>query len=179
MMTAKDLISPNNGQLSLLYLKWKDDPSRYGEEMVNTINSIIHYTLNKQSLEPIYRRTEDVEDLYQELRVLCFQKLDKITDPSNKRIFNYLRVSISLALKDRARRVGKKLDREAQEAEILGEKTKSFPTLFYYGDEMLEQVATLLANGETKQSICLNLKIKRTELDKQIDRLKVIYNDKK
>lgn len=175
----QDTNDPKHGQLSTLYLKWKESPNEYGNEMAETIDKIIYSTIKRQSLFPIYRKTEDVDDLMQELRYLCFQKLNKITDPSNKRIFNFLRVSIKLALKDKARKVGKKLDREEVECEILGEKPKLIDPVFYFNDLLLEQVATLLSIGETKQNVCSKLGITRTRLDREIERLKVMYSDKK
>lgn len=173
------LTQPQHGHLSLLYLKWKDNPKIHGQEMAETIDKIIYSTIRKQTLEPIYKKFEDHEDLIQELRLLCLQKLDRIEDPTNKRIFNFLRISISLALKDKARKVGKLLDREEKEEEILGEKVKLPITCFCFGDQLLDNVATLLAHGETKQSICSILNISRTRLQQAIEKLKVIYHDKK
>lgn len=175
---TRDILDPRQGQLSTLYSKWKEHPSEYGYEMAETVDKIIYSTLHKQNLEPIYWKFEDRDDLIQELRMLCFQKLNRISDPSNKRIFNFLRISIKLALKDKARKVGKRLDREETESEILGEKVKNVPTLFFFDDTLLEQIATLLANGETKQHVCSTLSISRTKLNKEIDRLRVIYSDK-
>jgi hypothetical protein len=174
-----DILDPKHGQLSVLYLKWKDSPEEYGAEMAETVDKIIFSTLHRQPLQPIYWKIEDKDDLLQELRAMCFQKLNRITNPDNKRIFNYLRVSIKLALKDKSRKVGKRLDREEKEAEVLGEKTKSFPTLFYFNDIRLEQIATLIASGETKQNICSQLNISRTVLKREIERLRIIYYEKK
>jgi hypothetical protein len=176
---VQDKNDPKHGQLSSLYLKWKESPNEYGNQMAETVDKIIFSTINRQSLHPIYRKIEDHDDLIQELRYLCFQRLNKINEPTNKRIFNYLRISIKLALKDKARKVGKRLDRESIEIDVLSEKVKPLDPLFYYNDTLLEQVATLLANGETKQNICSILSITRGKLDKEIDRLKVMYSDKK
>lgn len=170
---------PELGQLITLYSKWKENPSQYGQAMAETVDKIIYSTLHRQSLEPIYWRVEDRDDLMQELRLLCFQKLNRITNPTNKRIFNFLRISIKLALKDRTRKVGKRLDREEKESEFLGERVMDMPTFFYFNDVLLEQVATLIASGETKQKICSTLNISRTKLNREVSRLKVIYNDKK
>ncbi len=164
------------GHLINLYLKWMDNPELYGKEMSETVDKIIYSTLKKQSLEPIYKRFEDYEDLIQELRLLCFQKLNRISNPTNKRIFNFLRISIILALKDKARKVGKFLDREEKEDELLGEKVKTPNPCFCFGDELLDNVATLLAYGETKQKICKDLHISRTKLQQQIEKLKVIFD---
>ena len=172
------LISSDQGQLISLYHKWKESPNEYGNEMAATIDKIIYSTLHRQSLLPVYWKFEDRDDLMQELRLLCFQKLNKITDPSNKRIFNFLRISIKLALLDKTRKVGKRLDREPKEVEILGEKSKTLPSLFYFNDELLEQVATLISNGETQQYICKKLNISRTRYNKEINRLKNIYHEK-
>lgn len=171
-------LTNDQGHLINLYIKWKDNPDLHGKEMSDTVDKIIYSTLKKQSLEPIYKKIEDHEDLIQDLRVLCFQKLNRIRKPTNKRIFNFLRISIRLALKDKARRVGKFLDREHIEQEILGEKIKQPMICFCFGDDLLDKVATLLAYGETKQNICSNLEISRTTLQKQINKLKVIYHDK-
>lgn len=167
------------GQLYTLYMKWKSSPKEYGEEMAVTIDKIIYSTLHRQTLEPIYRKIEDRDDLIQELRFLCFKKLANITEPSNKRIFNFLRISIQLALKDKARKVGKRLDREAVEEHILGEKSQPISLLFYFNDEQLENIATLLAVGETKQSICSQLSITRTTLNKELAKLREIYAHEK
>ena len=65
------------------------------------------------------------------------------------------------------------------ECEILGEKPKLIDPVFYFNDLLLEQVATLLSIGETKQNVCSKLGITRTRLDREIERLKVMYSDKR
>jgi biotin operon repressor len=49
------------------------------------------------------------------------------------------------------------------------------PSVFYFNDDFLEKVATLLSEGETKESICKKLGITRGNLNKQISRLRGIY----
>ena len=164
----------DTGQLYTLYLNWKADPKRYGQEMAETVDKIIRSTVSRQSLMPVYRRFEDSEDLIQDLRYLCFKKLQNIENPSNKRIFNYLRVSISLALKDKARKVGKRMDREPIEASTLGEKKDYDTSYLSFGDPLLDQIAIMLANKESKQAIVDQLGIDRLQLDKQINKLKCI-----
>jgi hypothetical protein len=168
------------GHLVNLYFSWLEDPQTHGKEMAETIDKIIYSILQKYSTDPIYRRIEDREDLLQDLRLLCIKKLHNIKDPTNKRIFNFLKISIKLALLDKTRRVGKFLDREAKEQEVLGEKVKDpMSFTFCFGDDTLDKVATLLAYGETKQNICTQLGISRSKLNQQIDKLKVIYHEKK
>jgi hypothetical protein len=177
---AELIIDESQGQLSILWHKWKDNKPAYDHEIAQVIDKMIFSTLQKQTLCPIYRRFEDREDLIQELRLLCLQKLNNIDSSrtDNKSIFLYNKISISFALKDKARKVGKRLDREEQEAEILGEKHSPIGTPFFFNDTLLEQVATLVASGETKQSICNILNVSRNRLNKEIEKLRVIYNDK-
>lgn len=177
---AELIIDQDQGQLSILWHKWKNNKPAYDHEIAIVIDKLIFSTLQRQSLCPIYRRFEDREDLIQELRLLCIQKLNNIdaTRANNKSIFLYNKISVSFALKDKARKVGKRLDREEKEAEILGEKATPVATPFFFNDKLLEQVATLVASGETKQSICKTLKISRNRLNKEVDKLRVIYNDK-
>lgn len=170
---------PPTDHLLNLYLNWKKSPSQFNEEMAETVDKIIFSTLSRQRLNPIYKRIEDHEDLIQDLRILCFQKLTKISNPTNKRIFNYLKISINLALRDKARKVGKFLDRESKEAEILGDRKKSTPPMLFYNNSLLENIAKLLAEGETKQNICSILSITRTKLNKEIQKLRTIYNEEK
>lgn len=166
----------SEGQLITLYNKWIVSPKEYDQEMSETVDRIIHSTLNRQSLEPIYRKIEERTDLIQDLRFLCFKKLRNIQNPTNKRIFNFLRISISLALKDKARKVGKRLDREPIECDALKERAKVMPSIFYFNDPMLEKVATFLSEGESKRNICTILKISRSKLKQEIEKLKVMYN---
>lgn len=170
----------DQGQLLDIYLKWKVDPATYGAEMSTTIDKIINSTLSKQSLVPVYRKIEDRDDLLQDLRLLCLQKLHKIEEPTNKRIFNFLRVSISLALKDKARKVGKRLDRENTETSTINNylTDHSLQPMFHFGDQKLETVATLLASGYNKQEILRELKMTRTDLEKELVKLRTLYSEK-
>jgi hypothetical protein len=156
-----------------LYNNWIVNPKDFNEEMKEVIDKIIYSTVRKQSLDPIYRRIEDNDDLAQELRALCFSKLRKISEPTNKRIYNYLKVCIKLNLKDRCRKVGKYLDREVIENSILGDKNPN--NFFCFGDSMLDRIAYLLAYGSPKKDICLELNISRPKLQKEIERLKEFY----
>lgn len=177
-MTTNYIVDPEQGQLSILYTKWRNNPTQYQKEMADTIDKIIYSTLARQSLQPIYWRIEDRDDLIQELRLLCFSKLQRISNPTNKRIFNFLRISIILGLKDMTRKVGKRMDRELREVEVLGEKTRE-TSIFYFNDGLLEKIATLLSNGESRQDICTKLQITRGRLNKEIEKLRNIYSDKK
>ncbi len=166
-----DILGKDQGQLSILYQKWMENPSQYGQEMAITVDKIIHSTLATQRLRPIYWRTEELEDLMQDLRLLCFKNLRNIKNASNKSIFNYLRISIIFYLKDKTRKVGKYLDREEKENEVLGGKVIN-TTMFCFGDTRLDQIAYLLSHGETKQNICSMLGITRSTLNKDINKLK-------
>lgn len=165
----------NDNHLLDLYSKWLIFPEQYQEEMAITIDKIIFSTLSKQHLQPIYRRFEDVSDLHQDLRLLCFKALTRIENPTNKRIFNFLKITIEYGLKDKARQVGKRLDREQIEAESLCRFHSQSEPFFHFGDKILNQVATLLASGETKVSICKELNLTKAELNKKIEALRKNY----
>lgn len=164
--------TPDQDHLLVLYSRWMDNKKQYGGQMAEAIDRIITTVLAKHPVPPFYRRTEDKADLLGELRLLCLQRLERIENPTNKRIYNYLRVSIELYLKDKSRKVGRQIDREDVENDFLGEKTK-YPSLgFCFGDPTAEQVANMLAHGETKQSIRERLDLSRTELEDVIENIK-------
>lgn len=170
-------LNKEDGQLSVLYRKWKEDPDKYSFELSQTVDKIIYSTLSRQSLQPFYWRTEDRDDMIQDLRVLCWKKLNNINPPiTNKRIFNFLRVSIKLALKEKARKVGKRLDREAVEYKAISTYSQvSEP--FSLGDPVLDRVAFLLLSGQTKSNIREELNLSRGKLNKYIDKLREIYKE--
>lgn len=170
-----------DGHLSSLFLKWKRDPELWGEEMAKTVDSIIYYSLKRQSLHPVFRKYEDDEDLIQELRLLCFERLHKVQNPTNKRLFNYLQVSIRLGLMDKTRRVGKLMDRDRIISNVAPGKTMEpdfSNDYFNFGNTLTNQVATLLSEGYSKSKIKKMLKVSSNKMAEIIKELKSIYEKK-
>lgn len=162
-------------ELLTLYNKWLNDPHRYGEAMAKVVDKIIYSTLNSQSLSPIYHRFEDKEDLIQDMRVICFKSLKKVTEPTNKRIFNFLRISIEFTLKDKTRRTGKRMDREKIEKQTLCDKLTYVSSHYLHPDEQTNSIANMLSHGYNKTEICKTLSISRNNLEKKIEELKEYY----
>lgn len=145
---------PNNNHLLVLYQQWKANPEKYQEAWAKVIDSVIHSTLATTSLRPFYWRVEELEDLYQELRALLFKKLNRIQNPTNKRIFNFLRITIKFYLREKARTVGKRMDRENIENSHLGEQIKTpDENLVLFADPQMNEVAQLLIAGRTRKEI--------------------------
>lgn len=168
-----------DGPLSLLYENWVKDPKSYEDQLRITIDKIIYSTLGRQKVSPYYWRYEDREDMIQDLRVLCWRRLNKIKPPiTNKRLFNYLRITIVLALKERARKIGKILDRENLETKVLGVGTSIQPEPFSFGDAMLDQVATLLVYKASRKDISRLLDISTYRVNWYIGKLRAIYKEK-
>jgi hypothetical protein len=197
-------MNKNQDHLYRLYTKWGANKKLHEVEMASTIDKIIYSTIAKKSNLPFYRRFEEKEDLIQDLRFLCFQKLSKSVDISldkysiylkscqeknvaalkypvwcNKTLFNYIRITIEYHLLDKNRKVGKQMDREEVEDDILGENRQTNALSFCFGDGILDQVATLLAHGQTKQNICSELKISRVELQDAIERIKETLHEER
>lgn len=164
--------SPNQDHLLRLYTAWKEDPASYGEEMLEAVDKIINLQLKRYPNAPTYRRTEDREDLVSELRLLCFRKLSKITNPTNKRIYNFLRCSVSLALRDKNRKVCRQLDKEKIENSVLAETPEEFISPLFLNNEIQTKVANMLIRGDTRESIRETLGISRGEFTNIIDAIK-------
>jgi DNA-binding transcriptional regulator YiaG len=164
--------SPSQDHLLRLYSAWRENPASYGEEMLEAVDKIITLQLKRYPNAPIYWRVEEKKDLIAELRLLCFQKLGKITNPTNKRIYNYLRCSIALALKDKTRKVCKQMDREDIENAALMDTPQDFLHPLFLNDELQTKVANLLIQGETRESIRESLKLSRGEFANIIDAIK-------
>lgn len=162
-------------ELVNLYNKWLKDPNIYGDQMSKLVDKIIHSTLNSQSLSPIYLRFEDKEDLIQDMRVMCFSKLRKVTNPDNKRIFNFLRVSIKFTLKDKTRKTGKRMDRESIEQKLLADKLTYNSSHYLHPNDHLNKVANMLSEGYNKGEICQVLNLTRSKLERNIEELREYY----
>lgn len=166
-----------NTQLVDLFNKWKTNRKLYDNEMVETLDKILYSTIGRERLRPFYWRYESYEDMIQDLRVLCYRKLDKITDPTNKRIFNYIRITVKLGLMDKARKVGKQLDREVFEKAEVSEVFHTDDTVFFFDDPLLENVATALSNGYNQKFIRESFGLTAKQYNNAIKKLREIYKD--
>ena len=157
-----------------LYTKWHENPKEYDEEMRNMIDKIIYFSMQKFKTLPIYYRTEEKDDLIQDLRLMCFSRLkQKIDNPSNKRIFNYLKICIRGRLLDHTKRVGRYMDRDRVELPVKDHS--DIPTDF--GSKTANQVASLLSRGEKKSDICKHLNLTKKEYLDSVNQIKNYYEE--
>lgn len=100
-----------NDDLYYTYLKWKSDPKFYGGLLAEKLEKVVADTLQRNSWRPFYERIEDVEDLHQEILLRCFKAVTKVKidgllpHEANKTIYNYLQVTATLYLRDKAKKV--------------------------------------------------------------------------
>lgn len=168
------------GQLIGLYQKWHRQPKLYNEEMVSTIDRLIQDRLCRWSVKPIFHKFEDSADLKQELRLFVFEKvLPKVTDPTNKRLFNYISHSVDFYLRTRTRKVARRMTREASgfvsEVHLESIADDSDESFFHFGDKKLERFATLLSQKVPQATIRKELSLKPKEYSRMVEELKQIY----
>lgn len=162
-------------QLFTLYSKWVIDPQSYNEEMGQTVERIVRWVLSRKPDQSIYYRIEDRDDLVQDLKLVCFRKLQTVENPTNKRIFNRLRLAVLYALKDRARKLSKYIDREEIE-NTLCSPVKSDP-LPDFGEKELNTLADYLASGYGKRKICKELAITPKLYEDMLEQLRQYYKE--
>ena len=110
-------------------------------------------------------------DVIQDLRLLLLNKLREIKDPSNKRIYNFLKSHVYWALKIKRRTLKKNILNHAKMEKPVTEKTETY--LFLTGDNTLQHIASLLIQGYTAKEIKSKLDISTTNYKKYIERIKV------
>lgn len=158
-----------------LYLDWQRT-GKMSDELCCALDRIIGSCLTKFRTPTIYWRTEDQDDLLQELRLVALGCLRSIKDPTNKRIFNYIKISIRRYLGRRALRLAKKMDREAIENKVLRETAVALihPD-FLFLEPKLAQVATLIVAKYSKAEIRGLLHLTPQQLAECESQLKEIY----
>lgn len=162
-------------QLLTLYTKWVDNPVEYNTQMAQTVERIIRWVLARKPDRAIYYRIEDQDDLLQDLKTICFRKLQTVENPTNKRIFNRLRLAVLYGLKDRARKLSKYMDREEIE-NMLCNPLKPDP-LPDFGEESLNILADYLSSGYGKRKICKELEISPKIYEQMVDQLRQYYQE--
>lgn len=179
MRASKYSAFQNSTQLETLYQKWKANPQAYGQEMAETVDRIIHFVLGKWYIPPLLEY-EDKEDLVSSLRLLCFQKMENIVNPTNKRIFNYLTISINLTLRHLQRKVKKGLTRPIPPFVDKSSKDVHIdsPSLnLIFNDPQTTRVAELLSRGYTREDIRSTEGLSRTEIEKIIEQIKKVVTE--
>lgn len=154
------------GDLYETYLKWKRDPERYGDQMSVRIDRIIHKALSNKGHDPIYYKTEDRDDMIQDIRVAVIKALNRVENPDNKRLYNYLRVTVDGAWLDRNRKLGRMLDRE-KVLSTLPMDNCYVMEVFSFRDPLLQDIARLLLDKTSEQEICSKLNISKSVLKKK------------
>lgn len=162
-------------QLLTLYNKWVADPHTYNPAMAQTVERIIRWVLARKPDRGIYYRIEDQDDLLQDLKTICFKKLQTVENPTNKRIFNRLRLAVLYGLKDRARKLSKYIDREEIENTLLV-PVQSEP-LPDFGERPLNTLADYLSSGYGKRKICKELAITPQIYEEMVGRLRQYYQE--
>ena len=96
-------------ELFYYYSKWKED--RNHPYIPRFIDKLITVNIQKQGRKKFADFNEDelLEHLHL-LRVKCYQTLNRITDPTSKRIYNYLDCTVRYGLMDLKKELAKKID---------------------------------------------------------------------
>lgn len=194
VLWMKDNLVVGDGHLSDLYLRWKNDPKKWEAEMLETIDKIISATVGSQFRKSMnYRPFECDADLRQELRVVCFEKvLPRIKYTAapgtcmvqlNKRLYNYLKMSIINHLKDFRDRTSLRRRRDdsvfSHQRGQISKRKDSTPLEFALSvfEDSTKEVAQLLAGGEKKKGICRKLQMKPSEYDRHLKILQKHYKE--
>lgn len=173
-----------NDDLYYAYLKWKSDPKTYGSLLTEKLEKVVADTLQRNSWRPFYERIEDVEDLHQEILLRCFKAVTKVKvdgllpHEANKTIYNYLQVTATLYLRDKAKKVRlarcKDLIREAQTPVTYF--TENLPVHFIQ-DPVLMEVLDLRVQGFGYTEIQEKLNITSSKLKKYMQDLRKKVTD--
>lgn len=148
------------------YLLWKSDPQRYSQKMADVVESIIRSVV---ATERVYTLAgvEDTEDLLQELRLNAFRCLSKVVEPTNKRLFNYLKHSTRLKIKEHSRGVGKRLEKKSLYETHAKKTFRGYKhdvieePILNFEDERKEGIVRLAYQGYDPKDICEKLSISR------------------
>ena len=176
---------PDDHLLNLFLKYQKGDISAY-RDLCIAIDKIIWHVLGKQKTIPIFYPIETEEDLIQDLRLMCLKKINNLKPPyTNKRIFNYIRVCVSLRLLEKYREVGNKLDKKRDNHTLVYTQgiTNSSCTdefsidMLTIENKTTREIARLLSLGVTKRAIKQQLNMTQAQLDKGINELRERYKD--
>lgn len=126
---------------------------------------------------PIHYKTEGYEDLVQDLRLACFSALSRVENPTNKRLYNFLKTTVEYKLMDKAKRVRKRLTLDVKERESHRLSTE-IPEPIVFGNSLDNMVADLLSKGYTREQIRTITDIKKSELTRSLERIERAYKEK-
>lgn len=149
-------------QLVNAFLSWRDNKELSSKEMSDTLDRIILSTLrSKYRSTQLYHKTEDFDDLLQDIRYICLRRLANVQPPyTNKRIYNYLSLSIKMYLKEKTRNTCKKLDKEKVEHHLTPAGSGSIETSSFFLDPTLDTILNYRFAGlhwtEIKQKLSLS-----------------------
>jgi hypothetical protein len=152
------------------YFSWKANPQDLA--FPQSVDRIIFKTISRTNLRPFYHKYEEYEDLIQELRYVCFKRLKNLQDPTSKRIYNFLRVTIDFTLKEQARRVGKLIDRKECTMVQIKEPIYHITSNLFFVNDVMNDVALLLIQKYSKKEISKELGIPVRSLNKFIQKIK-------
>lgn len=166
----------NDNQLLELYLRWKEDPKTYESQMLETVSKVIHFTLGKMRVKGSYRSFEEYEDLKQDILFTLYRvALPNIKNPTNKRIFNYLKYCVIRYVQQKKKSAITKNTKELDY--ITEERTSeySMSCLPEFGDPQTQKIAELLSMKYTRKEIKAILSIKSKDLQESIEKIKEYY----
>lgn len=167
-MTNKD-----NTDILDVYLLWKEDPAKYGYLMDDRVSKIINYLVKTRKINFFPdERTEEFDDLFQQAKIWVFDRvLPNITEPTAKRIFNYIHINLrfKFLLGGRAK-IAKVIDNNYAELqhgiEVINSKDEYYNRSIERNDAILfdcidrmeltskeKKLAKLLAQGYTKPDL--------------------------
>lgn len=159
-----------------LYLKWEKEPIKYEQDMVNAVEGIARKTLITYGYSPVYWRIEDQEDLLQDLRIAGVQSLHKIKNPTNKRIYNYIKLTLQRVLIKRSYKLARYIDRESSQ-QCWEQSSETDTDFLDITDPKLRTIAKLISSYETEKSICEFLQISKEDFQQYTQQLREIYAD--
>ena len=152
-------------ELLFYYNKWKQDPNHpYIPEF---IDKLITVNFRKQN----YKKFADFEsDNFQEelhkLKLKCYQTLNKIQEPTAKRIYNYLDCTVRYGLMNAKKDLAKNIDRKQLKVDMESERVSNISisiddSLLYLPEDQLA-LAQCILNRMTIKETCdeLNLDTK-------------------
>jgi hypothetical protein len=158
--------------LYYLFLKWKSDPDTYGHLMLDTVDKIITDTIKRNPNPAIDEKLEELDDLRQDLRVKCFSLLKNkinidnlLPHEANKKIYNYLQVTITYFLMDKHKDVRR---RKESERNILNETIPAFiedeHEIIQFQNPTHNEIARLRIQGFNFQEIRDKLNLSQSQL---------------
>ena len=162
-----------------LFLNWKESKDEYSLEMANTLDRIINSVLKPRTgAVQLYYKTEDFEDLLQDIRFICLKRLANVKPPyTNKRLFNYLALSIKLYLKEKTRNTCRKLDKEKVEHHLTP-TASGIDTSPFFLEPDLDKVLSLRMAGFSWVEVKDKLAISSNELQRRRQEMEKRFNEK-